>query len=198
MFCLCPEIDYFHLVPDSPRAQIAHAWFATGHEIMKAMDQFEHEQKAAAGQSSTGKPSYRVRSGVANHEVRPPSRELVHANISFEGPIPPPRIMEKYEELVPGSADRILRMAEKSVDFQHSMTRDALSLQANDTRRGQWFAFLVAFGALVAGVIAIPTGNPGTGAAIISTTLAGGIGTFIISRRNDDPPETPRRDDSQG
>jgi uncharacterized membrane protein len=30
----------------------------------------------------------------------------------FAGPLPPPQILEKYNSIVPGSAERIIKMAE--------------------------------------------------------------------------------------
>jgi hypothetical protein len=46
----------------------------------------------------------------------PSAREAVGRFVSitegFSGPIPPPRLLGQYEKLLPGSADRILRMAE--------------------------------------------------------------------------------------
>ena len=32
--------------------------------------------------------------------------------VSFSGPLPPPEIIEKYESILPGAADRIIRLAE--------------------------------------------------------------------------------------
>lgn len=38
------------------------------------------------------------------------SKHLVH--FGFEGPLPPPHILEHYEAILDGAADRILKMAE--------------------------------------------------------------------------------------
>ncbi len=39
---------------------------------------------------------------------------LVHSEtfVSFSGPLPPPEVFAKYEQILSGSADRILKMAE--------------------------------------------------------------------------------------
>ncbi|HIJ83208.1 MAG: hypothetical protein HW380_2423 [Magnetococcales bacterium] len=132
---------------------------------------------------------------VAKRDVQQvPQREFRAVIRSFQGPLPPPAILEGYEGIVPGSAERILIMAEKSAEFQREITTAALAAESNDTRRGQWFAFLIATGALIAGGVAVLTGNPEAGAAIISVVLAGGIGTFILSRKkNDALPEPNQR-----
>jgi hypothetical protein len=37
---------------------------------------------------------------------------------SYHGPIPPPALFRQFEEILPGVADRILRMAEKEQDHR--------------------------------------------------------------------------------
>ncbi len=96
--------------------------------------------------------------------------------------------MEKYNLIIPGAAERILCMAEESLKYQQTITTAAISAQSADIRRGQWFAFLIAAGALGVGVVAILNGSPRTGAIIICTALAGGVGTFILSRRSGQTP----------
>ncbi|MBF0131401.1 MAG: DUF2335 domain-containing protein [Magnetococcales bacterium] len=126
------------------------------------------------------------------HITRSPSPQVqavVHHS-RFEGPLPHPLIMEGYDKVIPGAAERILHMAEESVAFQQKISMAALSAQSNDTRRGQWFAFLVALCALITGGVAILTGNPVAGATIISTTLAGGVGTFVFVRRKSETSPT--------
>ena len=44
-------------------------------------------------------------------QVRQVVAEVIRSE--FSGPIPPPSIIKGYEEILPGSADRILAMAEK-------------------------------------------------------------------------------------
>ena len=39
---------------------------------------------------------------------------------SFSGPIPPPAMLGKYEEYLIGSAERIVRMAEKEQEHRHN------------------------------------------------------------------------------
>ncbi|MEO5327766.1 MAG: DUF2335 domain-containing protein [Magnetococcus sp. THC-1_WYH] len=75
----------------------------------------------------------------------------------FEGPLPPPSVMEGYNQVIPGAAERILHMTEESAAFQQKISMAALSAQSSDTRRGQWFAFLVALRALTTGGVAILT-----------------------------------------
>ena len=55
--------------------------------------------------------------------VIPESKEelekfLIAVYQEFAGPIPPPSMMKQYEETLPGSADRILKMAEKQSEHR--------------------------------------------------------------------------------
>ena len=47
--------------------------------------------------------------------------------VSVSGPIPPPSMMEQYEGTLPGSADRILKMAENQSEHRQSLEKQRLS-----------------------------------------------------------------------
>lgn len=78
----------------------------------------------------------------------PPKKTLVQEttvvqSASYSWPIPPPALMKEYNEICPGSADRILTMAEKQsnhrIELEKKYTHESLS--AN--KRWQIFAFIV-------------------------------------------------------
>lgn len=62
---------------------------------------------------------------------------------SFAGPIPPPQVLQGYENILPGSADRILTMAEGQQKHRFSLEDKAISGQVENAKRGQIFAFIV-------------------------------------------------------
>ena len=73
----------------------------------------------------------------------------------FSGPMPHPRHLRQYEEVLPGAAERILSMAEKSLDHNTMMSNKMLSAEIEDSKRGMrlgagLFALLIAgaFGSL--------------------------------------------------
>lgn len=41
------------------------------------------------------------------------SARLQHQEVSYAGPIPPPAMLARYNEVLPGAAERILKMAEE-------------------------------------------------------------------------------------
>src|SRR5262245_61409702 len=64
------------------------------------------------------------------------------------GPLPCPEDYAEYERVLPGSAHRILKMAEDSRSGFQSLNELNLRLDYKEAGRGQWFAFLLALVAL--------------------------------------------------
>lgn len=62
--------------------------------------------------------------------------------VAFSGPIPPPDQFEQYERVLPGSADRILQMAEKQQEHRMAIEKEAISKSLNHNKRGQTFGFI--------------------------------------------------------
>lgn len=81
----------------------------------------------------------------------------------YSGPIPPPGFMKAYEDAFPGSADRILTMAEE--DSKHSREMEKLFLTAaiKQSMRGQWFAFIIGMTGILAGFTLIYLNKPTEG-----------------------------------
>lgn len=64
--------------------------------------------------------------------------------ITFSGPIPPPAVIEGYERILPGSADRILKMAEEQSKHRQELEKKAIAEDLKQSRRGQLFGFIIA------------------------------------------------------
>lgn len=62
---------------------------------------------------------------------------------SFSGPIPPPSILKQYEDMQPGAADRILKMAEKQADHRMELEKKAIGGQVEQNGRGQIFGLII-------------------------------------------------------
>ena len=110
------------------------------------------------------------------------SRDVVHQSASFEGPMPPPAILEGYERLVPGAAERILAMAESDTKHQHAIEFAALNAAEGEVKRGQIFAFVIGLAALLASMFALYMGSPAVAGIIGGTTVVGLVSVFIVGR----------------
>ena len=120
------------------------------------------------------------------------------------GPIPDADELAKYEQLLPGAADRIIAMAEKIQaqrflvdDNNQAMQRKDLDLQekqmeinrtvvveaAATTRRNQWFAFAVVIAGMILSAWLIEKGIPAAGISLIFVEVAGVGGLFVYSEK---------------
>jgi hypothetical protein len=60
----------------------------------------------------------------------------------WSGPLPPPSELEKIDQIIPGGADRLLRMAEKEQTHR-----------IEDAKRGQYLGWSLAAGAVIAAAL---------------------------------------------
>lgn len=79
------------------------------------------------------------------------------------GPIPPAAAMARYEEVLPGSADRILTMAEEQQAYSHDYATSALQHQTAFETRGQFFAGILLILLVGCGTYLLATGSLGAG-----------------------------------
>lgn len=67
---------------------------------------------------------------------------------SYEGPLPHPDLMEKYEKIQQGAANRILSMAEKEQEHRHTIDNQILEDRKQE-RDTQMTGFKVGVGVVV-------------------------------------------------
>lgn len=106
--------------------------------------------------------------------------QIHHA--AFHGPMPPPSLLLGYENIVPGAAERILRMAEEDSKHMREMDKAALDAAAREVKRGQIFGLLIGLAALGASMLAIAMGAPTVAGVIGGTTVVGLVSVFIVGR----------------
>lgn len=94
--------------------------------------------------------------------------------------MPPPALLEGYERLVPGAAERILVMAESDSRHQQQIEFAALRAAEAEVKRGQIFAFIIGLVALGASIGALALGSPVVAGVIGGTTVVGLVSAFII------------------
>jgi len=95
---------------------------------------------------------FEVAIGKVQAEVNAPSK--IEHSVSWQGPLPPPQTLQKFDAIVPGSAERIIRMAEQEQAHRHRMEESVVRAH----RRGQWMGFCVALVALSGAIVAIVRG----------------------------------------
>ena len=71
----------------------------------------------------------------------------------FFGPLPPPSSFGEYEKVLPGSAERILRMAEDERAGRHEWDEAALDGALKENARGQYLGTILSI--IFAGVAVV-------------------------------------------
>jgi uncharacterized membrane protein len=105
------------------------------------------------------------------------------AAVQFQGPLPHPQLLEGYEKIVPGSAERILKMAEEQQTHRHGMERQALQVESRNSFAGIICAFVIGIVTVVCGSLVAYSGVQWQGYAISGTGLVSLVGTFIYGTR---------------
>ena len=114
--------------------------------------------------------------------------ELEKLLVSVSGPIPPPSMMEQYERTLPGSADKILKMAENQSEHRQWIEKKKLSFSNREVHLGQILGFLLGTIAIVWGGYTALNGAPIPGGFIGTTGVVGLVAVFVIGS-NRKPPK---------
>jgi len=101
---------------------------------------------------------------------------------SFSGPLPPPGLLEKYNQVIPNGADRIMVMAERQSAHRESLEARVVAGNIANQTRGSIFAFIICLVTLIFGFYLVLKGMNVQGFASIVGALGGVLCTFIYSR----------------
>lgn len=112
---------------------------------------------------------------------------------SFSGPLPHPEHFRKYNQIVPGSANRLLKMAEDDLSHVHSMQRKQINTEAIATILGLISGFAIAVIALVGSGYLIMQGHDIAGAILGTGSLASLVSVFVIGKNS----KTPKKNEAQ-
>ena len=117
---------------------------------------------------------------------RPGNGALQHQQVlevsSYSGPLPPAQQLERYNQIFPGCADRIVTMAEKQSDHRQDLEKLELRVGISSERLGAVLAFLVVMSAIFGGLYLITIGKDAMGMAAIISSLAALAGVFVYGR----------------
>lgn len=110
--------------------------------------------------------------------------QVMAGSITRSGPLPPPGEVAEYEKILPGSADRILTMAETEQRHRHEIENQESQAAIRDSGRGVIYAFILGLVTIVGGVILGSAGSPFAGAFISAIGVGSLVGTFIYGTRS--------------
>jgi len=108
----------------------------------------------------------------------------------YRGPVPPPHILERLNQLLPTAAERIFVMAEKEQDAAiiASKNADELNLKKERNRHNEvltslWMAFVFSLSCLVIGGFLVYFGHEKVGIFLLSSTIVGVVGAFLNRKK---------------
>ncbi len=120
---------------------------------------------------------------VANGEVQ------VVARTSFSGPLPPPEILRGYESVLPGLADRVVKMAENQSFHRQHLESRVIWFDGIRSSLGLVFGLIIALAGIVAGAYLILNGNSTTGLVSLIIPLGVIVGAFIYQKKEESKNE---------
>lgn len=105
---------------------------------------------------------------------------------AMSGPLPPPALLNQYDQIVPGSAERILQMAEREQAHRIAVESSVLGEEAAQIKYGRRYAFAVVVLVLGVVVFAILKGAFVVAGVLGGTTIVGLVAAFIAGRKSGD------------
>ncbi|WP_223572147.1 DUF2335 domain-containing protein [Xanthomonas citri] len=108
---------------------------------------------------------------------------------SWEGPLPPPKLLAEFNELQPGLADRIVRWAEQEGEHNRKIETRSLNWSIATRIIGQVFAATLAVGCLYASYHLAMAGHEGVAMTLGGGTLTTIVFAFLSSRKSPTPPK---------
>lgn len=154
--------------------------------------QSEKELTSSKGKQEVSKEHDIEVESIENKEVERAVARVIQSE--FSGPIPPPSIIEGYENVLPGAADRLITMAERQSEHRQDMEKIMVTSESRDGLLGILFAFILGIGCIIAAIIIVVRVPQNAGAisgALIGVTGIGSIiATFIKSTRQNTSKKT--------
>lgn len=108
---------------------------------------------------------------------------LVQQMQSWQGPFPPPEAIKQYELVLPGTFDRMLKMAEEAQQAQVATTFRAQEFARLDTRRGHWLGFAATVVAMLGAILCAYLRQPWVAGLFLSVPVMSVAKALIESKR---------------
>jgi uncharacterized membrane protein len=109
---------------------------------------------------------------------------VVQAQVSqFISPLPDASILARYDQIVPGAAERILKLTEVQSAHRQRIESETLTAQIKESKRGQWIAAVISVLFLVGSVLVTLEGHNVVGTVLGGGTVATLVTAFIGSKR---------------
>lgn len=103
---------------------------------------------------------------------------IVASFTEWRAPLPPADMLNEYEQISPGFADRIISLTEREIDHRHGRQKSALGASIGAEKRGQYMALDIALVMIIASASLIAVGQAIAGSIFGGVTLLGLVALF--------------------
>ena len=104
-------------------------------------------------------------------------------SVSFSGPLPPPGLLARYNDVIPNGAERIMAMAERQSAHRESLEAKVVEGNVASQARGSNYAFIICLTTIVGGFVMIGMGKSIYGISAVIGSLATLAGVFVFAKR---------------
>lgn len=121
--------------------------------------------------------------GISKRPTAQPAQPVMIRK-SFQGPLPTPEDLARYNDIEPGLANRIVLMAEKQSDHRQTLEMIAVRSGAWNSRWGLVAGWSIGMASVIGGVWIISIGKSTEGLATLITSLVSLVGIYVYGKRS--------------
>ena len=99
------------------------------------------------------------------------------------GPLPAPENLKEYDIIIPGLAERIVKMAETQSAHRTGLEARVVNSQLIESRTGQFLGFIIALVCIGSAVWLAQNNHDGVAGILAGTTLVGLVAIFVVGKK---------------
>lgn len=144
------------------------------------------EQESANNLTSINKEDIQILKNEVHselEEIREIKQILIKREESFSGPLPHPDHFRKYNQIVPGSANRLLKMAEDDLKHIHDMQKSQDFTNKMATLSGLFAGWSIAMVCLIGSGYLIMNDHDVAGAVLGAGALTSLVSVFVVGKK---------------
>jgi uncharacterized membrane protein len=111
---------------------------------------------------------------------------------SWSGPLPPPEMLARYNQVVPNGAERIFAMVERQSAHRIDIESHVARQQVKQSGRGQMYALFIGVAGLATSAYALYLGSAGASGTIATVSLGSLAVTFVLGKRSEASSRTSK------
>lgn len=110
------------------------------------------------------------------------SGNFTHKEIKYQSDFPPAVFLQEYDDLIPGSAARLLSMTEAQIEHRNYLQKTGLDQAVARDKRGQVFGLILGLSIVAWAIYCVSIGKPEAATTPVGIMVASLAGCFAIDR----------------